>query len=98
MLLFMRFSRNILDRSKLNVSCKSKLLTIASVCFVISGYNFVCDIKQLAYSYEELSCFKHYEKLLDIQNIFKEHRGGLSGLAEVFKVLTNRDHTSFCCI
>ncbi|KAK4282732.1 hypothetical protein QN277_014076 [Acacia crassicarpa] len=46
------------------------------------GYNFVCDIKQLAHSYEELSCFKHYEKLLDIQNIFKESRGGLSGLAE----------------
>ncbi|KAF7817961.1 Exonuclease mut-7-like isoform A [Senna tora] len=46
------------------------------------GYNFLCDIKQLAHSYEELSCFKHYEKLLDIQNIFKEPRGGLSGLAE----------------
>ncbi|XP_054813756.1 uncharacterized protein LOC129314350 isoform X2 [Prosopis cineraria] len=46
------------------------------------GYNFVCDIKQLAHSYGELSCFKHCEKVLDIQNIFKETRGGLSGLAE----------------
>ncbi|KAJ1385608.1 Ribonuclease H-like superfamily [Sesbania bispinosa] len=46
------------------------------------GYNFQCDIKQLAHSYEELKCFKNYEMLLDIQNIFKEPRGGLAGLAE----------------
>uniref|UniRef100_A0A5B7B9X1 3'-5' exonuclease domain-containing protein n=1 Tax=Davidia involucrata TaxID=16924 RepID=A0A5B7B9X1_DAVIN len=46
------------------------------------GYNFQCDVKQLAHSYGELECFKHYEMLLDIQNVFKEPRGGLSGLAE----------------
>ncbi|KAJ1383486.1 Ribonuclease H-like superfamily [Sesbania bispinosa] len=46
------------------------------------GYNFQCDIKQLAHSNEELKCFKNYEMLLDIQNIFKEPRGGLAGLAE----------------
>ncbi|XP_024024775.1 exonuclease mut-7 homolog, partial [Morus notabilis] len=46
------------------------------------GYNFQCDIKQLAHSYEDLGCFKHYEMLLDIQNVFKEPRGGLSGLAK----------------
>ncbi|KAL5565927.1 hypothetical protein UlMin_029091 [Ulmus minor] len=45
------------------------------------GYNFQCDMKQLAHSYGELQCFKHYEMLLDIQNVFKEPRGGLSGLA-----------------
>ncbi|KAF4354025.1 hypothetical protein G4B88_011188 [Cannabis sativa] len=45
------------------------------------GYNFQCDIKQLAHSYEDLQCFKQYEMLLDIQNVFKEPRGGLSGLA-----------------
>ncbi|KAG8363874.1 hypothetical protein BUALT_Bualt19G0067900 [Buddleja alternifolia] len=46
------------------------------------GYNFQCDIKHLARSYGELNCFKHFEMLLDIQNVFKEPRGGLSGLAE----------------
>ncbi|GMP40017.1 hypothetical protein CsSME_00010636 [Camellia sinensis var. sinensis] len=45
------------------------------------GYNFQCDVNQLAHSYGELMCFKHYEMLLDIQNVFKEPRGGLSGLA-----------------
>ncbi|KAK7277991.1 hypothetical protein RJT34_23012 [Clitoria ternatea] len=46
------------------------------------GYNFQCDAKQLAHSYEELRCFKSYEMLLDIQNIFKEPRGGLAALTE----------------
>lgn len=46
------------------------------------GYNFQCDIKQLSHSYGELKCFKHFEMLLDIQNVFKEPRGGLAGLAE----------------
>ncbi|XP_031269534.1 uncharacterized protein LOC116128004 [Pistacia vera] len=46
------------------------------------GYNFQCDMKQLAHSYGELDCFKHYEMLLDIQNVFREPRGGLSGLAK----------------
>ncbi|XP_059440089.1 uncharacterized protein LOC132172583 isoform X3 [Corylus avellana] len=46
------------------------------------GYNFQCDIKQLKHSYGELECFKQYEMLLDVQNVFKEPRGGLSGLAK----------------
>ncbi|XP_059313275.1 uncharacterized protein LOC132064339 isoform X2 [Lycium ferocissimum] len=46
------------------------------------GYNFQCDMKQLAQSYGQLQCFKHYDMLLDIQNVFKEPRGGLSGLAK----------------
>lgn len=46
------------------------------------GYNFQCDVKQLAHSYRELRCFKHFDMLLDIQNVFKERSGGLSGLAE----------------
>ncbi|KAJ9538267.1 hypothetical protein OSB04_031000 [Centaurea solstitialis] len=46
------------------------------------GYNFQCDMKQLAQSYKEFDCFKHFEMLLDIQNIFKEPRGGLSGLTK----------------
>lgn len=48
-----------------------------------SGYNFQCDIKQLALSYGDLECFKHYDMLLDIQNVFKEPCGGLSGLTKV---------------
>ncbi|GLT47671.1 hypothetical protein SLA2020_213470 [Shorea laevis] len=46
------------------------------------GYNFQCDMKQLAHSYGDLECFKYCEMLLDVQNVFKEPRGGLSGLAE----------------
>ncbi|KAG6646716.1 hypothetical protein CIPAW_07G027300 [Carya illinoinensis] len=46
------------------------------------GYNFQCDMKQLAHSYGELECFRQYEMLLDIQNVFKERQGGLSGLAK----------------
>ncbi|MBA0632311.1 hypothetical protein Godav_001076, partial [Gossypium davidsonii] len=48
----------------------------------IVGYNFHCDVKQLAQSYGDLECFKCYNMLLDIQNMFKDPRGGLSGLAE----------------
>ncbi|GKV31973.1 hypothetical protein SLEP1_g40621 [Rubroshorea leprosula] len=46
------------------------------------GYNFQCDLKQLAHSYGDLECFKHCERLLDVQNVFKEAQGGLSGLVE----------------
>ncbi|KAG4166120.1 hypothetical protein ERO13_A13G111600v2 [Gossypium hirsutum] len=46
------------------------------------GYNFQCDVKQLAQSYGDLECFKCFNMLLDIQNMFKDPRGGLSGLAE----------------
>lgn len=51
------------------------------------GYNFQCDIKMLAESYGNLDCFKRYEMLLDIQNVFKEAKGGLSGLAKVNEIL-----------
>lgn len=61
-------------------SCLTRILQSPGILKL--GYNFQCDIKQLAHSYEELECFKHYEMLLDIQNVFKEPRGGLSGLAE----------------
>jgi hypothetical protein len=52
----------------------------------ISGYNFQCDIKQLAHSYEELKCFKNYKRLLDIQKVFKDPQGGLAKLAEVLYI------------
>ncbi|KAF9619956.1 hypothetical protein IFM89_010572, partial [Coptis chinensis] len=48
----------------------------------VGCYNLQCDLKQLSHSYK-LECFKHYEMLLDLQNVFKEPNGGLSGLAEV---------------
>lgn len=70
--------------------------TISCSCFVsiymdmadflfmcLVGYNFQCDVRQLAHSYGDLECFKHLEMLLDVQNVFKEPRGGLSGLAKV---------------
>lgn len=60
--------------------CLSRILHSSRILKL--GYNFQCDIKQLAQSYQDLHCFEHYEMLLDIQNVFKEHRGGLSGLAE----------------
>ncbi|MQM09323.1 hypothetical protein Taro_042189, partial [Colocasia esculenta] len=47
------------------------------------GYNLQCDLHQLSHSYGDLECFRHYEMLLDIQKLFKEHRGGLSGLAKI---------------
>ncbi|OWM62909.1 uncharacterized protein LOC116214656 isoform X2 [Punica granatum] len=46
------------------------------------GYNFQCDMKQLASSYRALECFKHCDMLLDIQCVFREPSGGLSGLAQ----------------
>ncbi|XP_071691496.1 uncharacterized protein [Rutidosis leptorrhynchoides] len=46
------------------------------------GYNFQCDMKQLAQSYGDFDCFNHFEMLLDIQNVFKESTGGLSGLTK----------------
>lgn len=59
-------------------------MDMADFLFIyLVGYNFQCDVKQLAHSYGELECFKHFEMLLDVQNVFKEPRGGLSGLAKV---------------
>ncbi|XP_051144189.1 uncharacterized protein LOC127260501 [Andrographis paniculata] len=60
--------------------CLARILQSPSILKL--GYNFQCDVKQLSHSYGELSCFKHFEMLLDIQNVFKEPRGGLSGLTE----------------
>lgn len=60
--------------------CLSRILHSSRILKL--GYNFQCDIQQLAHSYRDLQCFDHYEMLLDIQNVFKEPRGGLSGLAE----------------
>ncbi|XP_042508695.1 exonuclease mut-7 homolog [Macadamia integrifolia] len=61
-------------------SCLKRILHSPSILKL--GYNLQCDLKQLAHSYGELECFKHFEMLLDIQNVFKEARGGLSGLAK----------------
>ncbi|KAF8401384.1 hypothetical protein HHK36_012322 [Tetracentron sinense] len=61
-------------------NCLKQILHSPSILKL--GYNLQCDINQLAHSYGDLECFKHYEMLLDIQNVFKEPRGGLSGLAE----------------
>ncbi|KAL3515978.1 hypothetical protein ACH5RR_022880 [Cinchona calisaya] len=60
--------------------CLSRILHSSRILKL--GYNFQCDIQQLACSYQDLQCFEHYEMLLDIQNVFKEPRGGLSALAE----------------
>ncbi|XP_068660628.1 uncharacterized protein [Aristolochia californica] len=46
------------------------------------GYNLRGDLQQLSQSYSRLECFKYYEMLLDIQKLFIDQRGGLSGLAK----------------
>ncbi|KAL6176793.1 hypothetical protein ACLB2K_053426 [Fragaria x ananassa] len=46
------------------------------------GYAFIYDARHLADSYGVLNCFNHYQMLLDIQQVFKEQGGGLSGLAQ----------------
>ncbi|XP_056165521.1 uncharacterized protein LOC115667152 isoform X3 [Syzygium oleosum] len=61
-------------------NCLSRILQSPSILKL--GYNFQCDTKQLTSSYETLGCFNHFEMLLDIQDVFKESSGGLSGLAE----------------
>ncbi|CAA3007013.1 exonuclease mut-7 homolog isoform X2 [Olea europaea var. sylvestris] len=60
--------------------CLARVLQSPSVLKL--GYNYQCDAKQLAHSYGDLNCFKQCEMLLDIQNVFKEPGGGLSGLAK----------------
>ncbi|KAL0558283.1 hypothetical protein IC582_002839 [Cucumis melo] len=60
-------------------NCLTRILQSSSILKL--GYNFLCNVKQLSHSYESLKCFKHYEMLLDIQNVF-DHSGGLSGLAQ----------------
>ncbi|KAF5177518.1 Polynucleotidyl transferase, ribonuclease H-like superfamily protein [Thalictrum thalictroides] len=61
-------------------NCLKRILHSPSILKL--GYNLQCDLKQLSHSYEKMECFKHYEMLLDIQNVFKEPKGGLSGLSE----------------
>lgn len=61
-------------------SCLQRILHSPSILKL--GYNLQCDLKQLSHSYGKMECFKHYEMLLDIQNVFKECSGGLSGLSE----------------
>ncbi|XP_004495673.1 uncharacterized protein [Cicer arietinum] len=61
-------------------NCLTRILLSSGILKL--GYNFQCDIKQLAHSYEELKCFKNYKRLLDIQKIFKDPRGGLAKLTE----------------
>ncbi|ESQ29728.1 hypothetical protein EUTSA_v10023373mg [Eutrema salsugineum] len=68
------------DASEVLDSCLSQILQ--SFKTLKLGYNFQCDIKQLALSYGDLECFKRYDMLLDIQNVFKEPCGGLSGLTK----------------
>ncbi|CAN6469193.1 unnamed protein product [Victoria cruziana] len=46
------------------------------------GYNVQCDLHQLTQSYAELECFQSYDMLLDIQKLFKQGSGGLSGLCK----------------
>ncbi|KMZ66515.1 hypothetical protein ZOSMA_299G00050 [Zostera marina] len=46
------------------------------------GYNLQCDLRELSRSYGDLEGFRYYEMVLDIQKLFKEASGGLSGLAE----------------
>ncbi|XP_010674126.1 uncharacterized protein LOC104890363 isoform X2 [Beta vulgaris subsp. vulgaris] len=61
-------------------SCLIRILHSSRVLKL--GYNFQCDMHQLAHSYPKLDCFKRYEMLLDIQKVFKEPCGGLSGLVK----------------
>ncbi|KAL1219142.1 3'-5' exonuclease [Cardamine amara subsp. amara] len=68
------------DASEVLDNCLSQILQSYSILKL--GYNFQCDIKQLNLSYGDLECFKRYDMLLDIQNVFKEKCGGLSGLTK----------------
>lgn len=57
-----------------NILCSPNILKL--------GYNLQCDLHQLSQSYGDLECFRYYEMLLDVQKLFNESGGGLSGLAE----------------
>ncbi|XP_072959906.1 uncharacterized protein [Typha angustifolia] len=63
-----------LDSCFRRILCSSKILKL--------GYNLQCDLHQLSHSYGDLECFSSYQMLLDIQKLFKEPSGGLSGLAK----------------
>nr|CAD1828539.1 unnamed protein product [Ananas comosus var. bracteatus] len=68
------------DEPKLLDSCFRRILCSSNVLKL--GYNLQCDLQQLSQSYGELECFRSYEMLLDIQKLFKEPTGGLSGLSK----------------
>ncbi|CAE5960405.1 unnamed protein product [Arabidopsis arenosa] len=68
------------DASEILDNCLSQILQSKSTLKL--GYNFQCDVKQLALSYGDLKCFERYDMLLDIQNVFKEPFGGLAGLTK----------------
>ncbi|CAL9093992.1 unnamed protein product [Musa textilis] len=65
---------NALDNCFRHILCSSNTLKL--------GYNLQCDLHQLSHSYGDLECFRSYELLLDIEKLFKEQNGGLSGLAK----------------
>ncbi|XP_074567364.1 uncharacterized protein LOC141824032 isoform X2 [Curcuma longa] len=68
------------DEPKALDSCLRRILCSSNTLKL--GYNLQCDLQQLSHSYGDLECFRSYEMLLDIQKLFKERNGGLSGLAE----------------
>lgn len=61
-------------------SCFRKILCSPNILKL--GYNLQCDLRQLSQSYGDLMCFRYYEMLLDLQKLFNQNVGGLSGLAE----------------
>lgn len=68
------------DEPKALNNCFSRILWSPNILKL--GYNLQCDLRQLSHSYGDLECFRYYEMLLDIQKLFKEVNGGLSGLAQ----------------
>ncbi|KAL6620068.1 hypothetical protein ACP70R_035207 [Stipagrostis hirtigluma subsp. patula] len=64
----------VLDSCFRRIMCSSTILKL--------GYDIQCDLHQLSQSYGELECFQSYEMLLDMQKLFKEVTGGLSGLSK----------------
>ncbi|KAK8946928.1 hypothetical protein KSP39_PZI007095 [Platanthera zijinensis] len=67
-------------------NCFQKIM--CSLNILKLGYNLQCDLHQLSQSYGDLTCFRYYEMLLDLQKLFNQTVGGLSGLSE--KVLGAR--------
>lgn len=68
------------DEPKALNNCFSRILCSPNILKL--GYNLKCDLLQLSHSYGDLECFRYYEMLLDIQKLFNEPSGGLSGLAQ----------------
>ncbi|TKW27820.1 hypothetical protein SEVIR_3G282600v4 [Setaria viridis] len=64
----------VLDSCFRRIMCSSNILKL--------GYDIQCDLHQLTQSYGQLECFQSYERLLDMQKLFKWVTGGLSGLSK----------------